>query len=261
MILDSKSSKRGDRASFFRRNLAMQTTTNVPTSRSSRGWALSLAVIGAVMAAAPTADAQATDPEAAKLQAVMQRIRRNMREVNELLLNGTAGERTSELAQETAEKIEELLFEAQSKSESVVGGIEELIQMAKAPQSCQSGSPQEQSQEPQPQNQPKREKSEEPQDLAKQDNPEQQPKPHESEQPKSPRPDNSPASQDPAKQPPPRGETGEFEQTDLSGRWGVLPPKDAEDLQRHDIDDFPARYRHWMELYYRRVNQTRDSGN
>ena len=42
---------------------------------------------------------------------------------------------------------------------------------------------------------------------------------------------------------------------DTSGRWGVLPPKDAEDLQRHDIDDFPQRYRHWMELYYRRVNE------
>ncbi len=58
---------------------------------------------------------------------------------------------------------------------------------------------------------------------------------------------------------PKKDPVGEFEQVDTTGRWGLLPPKEAEDLQRHDIDEFPQRYRRWMELYYRRVN--RSSGN
>jgi hypothetical protein len=69
------------------------------------------------------------------------------------------------------------------------------------------------------------------------------------------RPDDSPADQRAARRPPPQGATGEFERTDLSGRWGVLPPKEAEDLQRRNADEFPERYRHWMELYFRRVNR------
>jgi hypothetical protein len=35
----------------------------------------------------------------------------------------------------------------------------------------------------------------------------------------------------------------------------MLPPKEAEDLQRRDADEFPQRYRRWMELYFRRVNK------
>jgi len=35
----------------------------------------------------------------------------------------------------------------------------------------------------------------------------------------------------------------------------MLPPKVAEDLQRRDADEFPQRYRRWMELYFRRVNK------
>jgi hypothetical protein len=35
----------------------------------------------------------------------------------------------------------------------------------------------------------------------------------------------------------------------------MLPPKEAEELQRRNVDDFPQRYRRWMELYFQRVNQ------
>jgi len=35
----------------------------------------------------------------------------------------------------------------------------------------------------------------------------------------------------------------------------MLPPKVAEDLQRRDAEEFPHRYRRWMELYFQRVNR------
>ena len=62
-----------------------------------------------------------------------------------------------------------------------------------------------------------------------------------------------------AERPPPPGAAGAFERTDLAGRWGVLPPKEAEDLQRRNADEFPQRYRRWMELYFQRVNRIRST--
>ncbi len=35
----------------------------------------------------------------------------------------------------------------------------------------------------------------------------------------------------------------------------MLPPKEAEELQRRSAEEFPQRYRPWMELYFRRVNR------
>ncbi|MBL8840831.1 MAG: hypothetical protein JNL90_04790 [Planctomycetes bacterium] len=41
----------------------------------------------------------------------------------------------------------------------------------------------------------------------------------------------------------------------MSDRWGVLPPKEAEALQRRSVDEFPPRYRVWMERYFARVQR------
>jgi hypothetical protein len=65
----------------------------------------------------------------------------------------------------------------------------------------------------------------------------------------------APPDQRDATRPPPSGAFGEFERKDTKGRWGMLPPKEAEDLQRRDADEFPHRYRRWMELYFQRVNR------
>jgi hypothetical protein len=40
----------------------------------------------------------------------------------------------------------------------------------------------------------------------------------------------------------------------------MLPPKEAEDLQRRNADEFPQRYRRWMELYFERVNRLQARG-
>jgi hypothetical protein len=122
----------------------------------------------------------------------------------------------------------------------------------------------------QPQPQPKRDKSQDPNELQKQsdaqEKPEKsdprdanEPKPKEGD-PKSGKPDSRRPEQKNSDRPPPKGETGEFQRADVTGRWGVLPPKEAEDLQRRDAEEFPERYRRWMELYFNRVNrlQARD---
>ena len=116
----------------------------------------------------------------------------------------------------------------------------------------------------QPPPQPKRDKSQDPGELQKQPD---QEKPQKSDprdaddpkakegDPKSGKPDSHRPQQKDADRPPPKGATGEFERADVSGRWGVLPPKEAEELQRRDAEEFPQRYRRWMELYFNRVNR------
>jgi hypothetical protein len=113
---------------------------------------------------------------------------------------------------------------------------------------------------------PKRPKSKDPKELAQQPESRQvSPRPNDgadtdphttkNDDPQSGRPDTSKPEQRDATQPPKVRPTGVFERSDLSGRWGVLPPKEAEDLQRRNADEFPQRYRLWMELYFRRVNR------
>ena len=104
-------------------------------------------------------------------------------------------------------------------------------------------------------------KSEDPQELVDQGEPQNKPGKEDEQQkageePKSPRPDDSPPNQQNTTKAPPSGQTGEFEREDTAGRWGVLPAKEAEDLQRHAVEEFPQRYRHWMDLYYKRVNKS-----
>jgi hypothetical protein len=114
--------------------------------------------------------------------------------------------------------------------------------------------------------QPRRDKSHDPDELQKQPEPEQQDvaRKDDPKDPKSAKPKGDPKHGDPdpshpeqanAERPPPKGATGEFQRTDLAGRWGVLPPKEAEELQRRDAEEFPERYRRWMELYFNRVNR------
>src|SRR5262249_5251775 len=72
--------------------------------------------------------------------------------------------------------------------------------------------------------------------------------------PRSKLPNHDRPDQRDATRPPPASAVGEFERKDTRGRWGLLPPKEAEDLQRRDADEFPHRYRRWMGLYSRGVN-------
>jgi len=222
---------------------------------------LTLVVLAAGLAAGSGAKAVAQgmmDPEAEKARQLVERIRRGMREIDNLLLSGADSEVTEEEIEANIRRLEELLEEAESKSKMVVESIDELIQLAKYQrQNNPQGGGGDDSPPPPEGSQPQRPKSQDPEQLQQQHSPsgEDQQQGSEQEEPTSPRPDSQPPDQRDASGPPPGGESGQFERVDTTGRWGVLPPKEAEDLQRHNVDDFPQRYRPYMEMYYRRVNR------
>ena len=225
--------------------------------------------IAASFAFAPTASAQMTDPDQERARELVLRIRKSMREIDSLLLKGAQPEKIEQALAANQKRIEELLKETESKSQAVIQNIDELVKLTKYQKSNSGGGggsppPEQQPQGSQGKPPPQREKSQDPQELSPQPKDGQQPKdgdPPQDEQqnhdgdPKGGRPDRSPPDQRDAKRPPPNGATGEFERTDTSGRWGMLPAKEAEDLQRRNAEEFPQRYRQWMELYFRRVNK------
>ena len=236
--------------------------------------AVALSALAAAGAFAPCAPAQGMDPDQERARQLIVRIRRSMREVDTLLLSGAQPDKVEKELAANQKRIEELLKETESKSQSVIQGIEELIKLAKSRQQSGGGGggegkPKPGEGDPQDGDAPQREKSQDPQELQKQPdsgkpeqeggNPEdkdgnQDPKNRDGD-PKGGKPDQGRPDQVDADRPPPKGATGEFERKDTKGRWGMLPPKVAEDLQRCDADEFPQRYRRWMELYFRRVNK------
>ena len=219
--------------------------------------------LAALVEFAGSAGAQETDPDQIRARELVQRIRKSMREIDSLLLKGAQPDKIVEELAANQKRIEELLKETESKSESVVNSIDELVKLTKYQQQGKGGGGGPPPPEGKPRDSssmPQREKSPESGDLQPQPKPEggqpqeEQPKPEDGD-PKSGGPDSKSPEQQDARRPPPPGATGEFERTDVSGRWGVLPPKEAEDLQRRNADEFPQRYRRWMELYFQRVNK------
>ena len=186
-----------------------------------------------------------------------------MREIDSLLLSGSQPDKVERELAANQKRIEELLNETESKSKAVVDGIDELIRLAKSQESNQkNGAPPPppgdgQGKPDQDPNNPSRPKSKDPSEPQQQPQPKPEPnKPQPNDgDPQKGKPDPTPGEQRDGQRPPPLGATGEFERTDLSGRWGMLPPKEAEDLQRRSADEFPQRYRPWMELYFRRVSR------
>jgi hypothetical protein len=241
-------------------------------ARAARRALLAAAALAGACALSPPARAQAMDPDQERARQLVLRIRKSMREIDSLLLKGAQPEKIERELAENVKRLEELLLETESKSQSVIQNLDELVKLAKYRKSQSSGgggSDQDQQPRERSGRMPQREKSQEPGELSPQPGPgqqgegeqpqDEQPQPQGQEKgdgdPKSGRPDRTPPDQRDAKRPPPQAPTGEFERPDTAGRWGMLPPKEAEDLQRRDVDEFPQRYRQWMELYFRRVNR------
>jgi len=219
------------------------------------------------------APAQTAEPDAEKARQLILRIRSSMRQIDRLLLEGAgAAAAEAELAA-NQKRIDELLQQGEQQSGGVVEAIDELIELGKQQQgqSGQSGGPPPPgappSGDPQGKDQSgrRRSKSQDPQELPQQGGQDDRPEGEtpDEESAEQPRPAGQPqdGKADPTKgeqreggQPPP-GATGEFERTDLAGRWGMLPPKEAEELQRRSAEEFPQRYRPWMELYFRRMSR------
>ena len=240
------------------------------TRRSGAARLAAVAAAAALLALPAQAAAQSMDPDQARARELVLRIRKSMREIDALLLQGAQPRKVEQELEANAKRIEELLKETESKSQSVIQNIDELVKLTKYQKSGGGGGgggsmPDQKSRDPAG-SMPERERSQEPGELVPQPRPQprdgsepgERPDEQERERdgdPKSGRPDRASPDQRDARRPPPEGATGQFERQDLSGRWGMLPPKQAEELQRRNADEFPQRYRRWMELYFRRVNK------
>jgi hypothetical protein len=96
-----------------------------------RTWSI-VALLGAALAvAAPRASAQGMDPDAERARQLVVRIRRSMREIDSLLLSGARPDKVERELVANQKRIEELLKETESKSESVIKNIDELVSLTK----------------------------------------------------------------------------------------------------------------------------------
>jgi NADH:ubiquinone oxidoreductase subunit B-like Fe-S oxidoreductase len=77
------------------------------------------------------ASAQAPDPDAERARQLVVRIRSSMKEIDTLLLEGAAHSKTEKAIAANVKRLDELLRETESKSQSVVQNIEELIKLSK----------------------------------------------------------------------------------------------------------------------------------
>jgi succinate dehydrogenase flavin-adding protein (antitoxin of CptAB toxin-antitoxin module) len=90
------------------------------------------ALLGAAsLFAAPRARAQGMDPDQERARQLVVRIRRSMREIDSLLLSGAQPEKVEKELVANQKRIEELLKETESKSESVIKNIDELVSLTK----------------------------------------------------------------------------------------------------------------------------------
>ena len=182
---------------------------------------------------------------------LVQLIREGMKKIDESLL-GAAARDVPEKLQENIRYIEELLKSTRDQSSQVIKNLDELIKSVKYQKSGSSGQrPMPPQQEQQGENKPRSEQD----DGELKDNPSQQDQEAEkNRKPEDGSPDNRPGQQRPGDPPPPK-DPDEVDHLDLSGRWGVLPPKIQKDILNFNIENFPQKYRKWLEEYYRRINR------
>ncbi len=232
----------------------------------------SVLVLSAFALSGARASAQGLGPsEEQKRLELVEKIRKDLDEIDRLLLEAER-DKTGNVREKmaaAAKEIEKLLESAQKSQASVCENIEELVRMTKYQKSSSSnsdgdsqsqsqgkdGKPRERQKDkddgkllPQPQ-QPEGEK---PQGGGDQ---KPQPKPQSKGDPKDGQPDHSQGEQEKADRNKPPGEKGNFQRDDTTGRWGVLPQKEAELLQSLSQQQFPEKYRKLLNDFYRRANQ------
>lgn len=216
--------------------------------RSIMMLAFALMVAGFARAQGPA------DPDTEKIQKLVQSIQKQMRDIDQLLLRSDNPQEAAKKIDATIKSIQDLLKAADTRQSAVVKDLEELVRLAKYQKSQSSSQPPppDKNQKNQQSEGEQRPKDQQPDELQKQP---QQPK--EQDQPQGGKEDSTQAQQKPAQRTPPQGEKGQFQRTDVSERWGVLPAKEQEDLINALTGKLPERYRRWIDEYYRRMNKAK----
>ncbi|MBI4881265.1 MAG: hypothetical protein HY812_16645 [Planctomycetes bacterium] len=215
------------------------------------------ALLAALFFAACAAPLSAQQDDELRQRELIAKIRKEMARIDELLVkvDEKAPREAPEAMREAASDIDKLLEDVRGRQLEVVESIEELIRLAKVSE-CKSGAAGECDQSGGGQGGSERGKDPEPEELKPQG------QPAEAKPADQPREDPHAADREPedassrGKLPP--AETGKFEREDLSGRWGVLPPKIAEMFQNLSPDQFPPRYRKLIEEYFRKANNRKE---
>jgi hypothetical protein len=204
---------------------------------------------------APNAiDAASAQKEAASL---VQRIQEGMKRIDENLMRagaeGAAGARVD--LKENIRNLEKLLDETKSQSNQVIQDLDALIRSIKYRKSQSSSSQGQPPPPPEGEEQEEQKPRVEDQNKDLQQNPQSQDKENQGkDEPESARPEEGRGQQDRSHLPPspPPEKT---EHPDVTGRWGVLPPKLQNEILNFNVDTLPEKYRKWLEEYYKRVNR------
>jgi len=202
--------------------------------------------------AVQSARAQAFDEEQ-EIARLIQRIQEDLELIDENLLEA---EKARGVKGSSDRRMDTIIEDTMRKHEAVIEGIEELIRSIKYSSSSSGGSstnpPPDQQQQNQDQSQQRREGST---DDELKENPN---KPDESDgSSKDGDPSNDKGRQEQADRPKSDPPSKKEDHSDTSGRWGLLPPKVQEEILNSNVDDFPQKYRKWLEEYYRRVGRKR----
>ncbi|MEW6742559.1 MAG: hypothetical protein AB1486_07355 [Planctomycetota bacterium] len=192
------------------------------------------------------------DPEALQMQRLIVKIQKQMRAIDGGLQAGRDPQAASKVLEQNIKDIDDLLRALEGMQSQVINDLDELVKKAKYCQGRSQQSSSSDSQQQQSGEQARREKSSDPQELQRQESPAES-----REKPQDGREDSQPPQREETTDLPPSAEKGVFERADVSERWGILPPKEKEDLINADVSKLPERYRRWLDAYYRRVNEKR----
>jgi hypothetical protein len=189
-------------------------------------------------------------PEDQRAAELIKEIKEGMKRIDEKLAE--AG-KTKGSARES---IDALLHEARRKHRKVIRDIEELIRSVKYSQSDSSGSSgKPKSKKPENQGKKEQERRNDPSGDELKKN---QDKPEDGrENPKDGDPSRDKPRQEDSQNPRKDGAPEDAGHRDASGRWGLLPPKVQEEILNSNVEDFPQKYRKWLEEYYRRAGKKR----
>jgi hypothetical protein len=203
-----------------------------------------------------------------RMMRLFREVELELRRIDVLLSDAGAGE--TRLASVPDSGIADLLRQSKTGSESVIEGIDEILAIAAQQQgqgggqgesSDQSGEGQQGSDNPMndPGGQAPGDRENTPQAEDMPTRPEQagegdRPEPGQDGDPRSPQ-DSEAEPELSRNGPPPGSEEGAPAAPSGDDEWGLLPPRAREVFRSRGADDLPARYRDWIEGYYRRLNR------
>ncbi|MEQ8765982.1 MAG: hypothetical protein RL885_18835 [Planctomycetota bacterium] len=227
-------------------------------------------LLGGLMAQSASAQEE-LNPE--EIRRLIRQITRDMKSAEEIIIQTGSGAR--EAQQRVVENIDKLVQQGKDTQGSILEGIDQLIEQAKyqqqqQQQSQQQGGSESESQggSQQPQRGSRRREGQRNEDLVNTGRDQQQQQGEQQQErdqqgqdqqkDQSGRPDGPQEGQRQNQQQqggtPPEGETGDPSSQSGAGRWGDLPEKVQERISTYDPNQYPQKYRKWLNDYLRRLN-------